>query len=314
LQDRDEPGAIASRALAQAVFGTRHRYGLPFGGDAAALAAFTPDALRAFHGRYYHPDQAALIVVGDVTAASLPLFEKAFGSWTKGGSPATAPVAPPQVKGRTVLLVDRPGSAQSALRFGRVGPPRSTPDYASLEVMNTLLGGSFTSRLNDNLREQHGYAYGAGSGFDYRRVAGLFLAAADVQTQSTAEAIGEFMKELRGIRTLAPADDVTRARSYLALSTGADFETTRQLAGRYSEQWLYGLPADTFTAFVPQALAVGPEELRKAALSQVDPDAMMVVVVGDMKTTEAKIRALNLGPVRKLTLDEVMGPAPKLSE
>ena len=314
LQDRDEAGAIASRALSRAVFGERHRYGLPFGGTAATLTAFTPEALRAFHSQYYRSNNAVLIVVGDVTAASLPLFEKAFGGWARGAASAPALTAPAQVKGRSLVLVDRPGSAQSALRFGRVGPPRSAPDYPSLEVMNTLLGGSFTSRLNDNLREQHGYAYGAGSGFDYRRTAGLFMAAADVQTQSTAEAVSEFMKELTGIRTLAPPEDVARARNYLALSAGADFETSRQLAARYSEQWLYGLPADTFTAFVPKALAVGPEELRRVALAQVDTQNLAIVVVGDMKTVETKLRALNLGPVRKLTLDEVMGPAPRLAE
>lgn len=314
LQDRDEPGAIASRALAQAVFGARHRYGLPFGGDATALAGLTVDALRAFHAQYYRPNNAVLIVVGDVTPAVLPLFEKAFGDWAKGGAAPAALPAPAPVKGRTLILVDRPGAAQSAIRFGRVGPSRSTPDYATLEVLNTLLGGSFTSRLNDNLREQHGYAYGAFSGFDYRRSAGLFGAASDVQTQSTAEALTEFMKELTRIRTRPPLEDVERARSYLALSTGAEFETTRQLAARYGEQWLYGLPAHTFTSFVPKALAVGPAEVQKAAMAQVDLQGIAIVVVGDMKAVEAKVRALGLGPAKKLSLDEVMGPAPKLAE
>jgi zinc protease len=313
LQSRDAPGAIAGRALSQAVFG-RHRYGLPFGGDAVSLSAFTTDGLRAFYTQYYRPNNAVLIVVGDVTPAILPILEQAFGGWARGGAPAPALSAPAPVKGRSVVLVDRPGSAQSALRFGRVGPSRATPDYAALEVMNTLLGGSFTSRLNDNLREQHGYAYGAYSGFDYRRTAGLFVAAADVQTQSTAEALGEFMEELARIRTLAPPEDVERARNYLALSTGGDFETTRQLAARYTEQWLFGLPEDTFTAFVPKALAVGGPELRQAALSQVDVQNLAIVVVGDLKVVEAKVRALNLGPVRKLALDDVMGPAPRLPE
>ncbi len=314
LQDRDEAGAIASRALSQAIFGRGHRYGIPFGGDATALAGLDAAALRTFHDQFYRPNNAVLIVVGDVTPAVLPLLERAFGGWAKGGVTATLLATPAPVKGRTVYLVDRPGSAQSAIRFGRVGPSRSTPDYAALEVMNTLLGGSFTSRLNDNLREQHGYAYGAFSGFDYRRTAGVFGAASDVQTQSTSEALTEFMKELTRIRTLPPADDVVRARNYLALSTGGEFETTRQLAARYGEQWLYGLPADTFTSFVPKALAIGPEQLRRTAVSQVDVQNMAIVVVGDMKTVEAKVRALGLGPVRKLSLDEVMGPAPKLSE
>ena len=311
LQARSEPRQIASRAFAKAVFGDTQRYGLPAGGNARSIAAFTTGELRAFHRAWYRPGNAALIAAGDLKPGTLlPLLEKAFGSWEAGGSPSASLPLPPQVKGRNIWLVDKPGAAQSLIRAGRVGPDRRTPDYADLEVMNTLLGGSFTSRLNDNLREQHGYAYGARSFFDYRRSAGVFLALADVQSKVTGEAMSEFMKELERIRTPATAAEVERARNYLALRFPEEFETTRQIAGKLATQFVYGLPADTWDTFVPKALAVGAGPLQKAAAAQVDTKNMAIVIVGDRSVVEKPLRALNLGEIRVLSVEDVMGPPP----
>ena len=128
--------------------------------------------------------------------------------------------------------------------------PRSTPDYVALDVLNTILGGSFTSRLNQNLRETHGYSYGAASRFDMRRAAGPFFATAGVQTDKTAEALKEFFIELNGIVTPIPADEVEKAKNYAALSFPGEFETTGQLAGKLEEIAAYGLPDDVFTKYV----------------------------------------------------------------
>jgi zinc protease len=178
--------------------------------------------------------------------------------------------------------------------------------------MNTLLGGSFTSRLNDNLREQHGYAYGAGSTFGYRKVAGLFLAAADVQTPSTAPALGEFLKELERIRTPATPEEVERARGYLAYGYAGDFETTRQIAARIADRVIYDLPEDALETFVPRVLAVGPREVASAAREHVDAGSLAIVVVGDRKAVEPGLRALGIAQVKTLTVDEVMGPPPTI--
>jgi zinc protease len=311
LQARSEARQIASRAFSKALFGENQRYGLPAGGTARSIAALTAEDLRAFYKAQYQPGNAALIAVGDVQPATiLPLLEKAFGSWTAGGAtPPPLPV-PPHVKGRTILLVDKPGAAQSVLRAGRVGPDRRTPDYADLEVMNTLLGASYTSRLNDNLREQHGYSYGASSRFDYRRSAGVFLAAADVQTKVTGEAMSEFMKELERIKTPATAVEVERARNFLALRFPEQFETTGQIASKLAAQFVYGLPADTWDSFVPKALGVSATALQKAAASQVDTKNMVFVVVGDRSIVEKPLRALNLGEIKVLSVEDVMGPPP----
>jgi zinc protease len=314
LQARDVPGRIASRALAEAVFGTAHRYGRPQGGDAPSIGRLTAGDLRAFHAERYTPAASSLVVVGDVTTAVGPLLEKAFGSWRATAAVAPAPVvpAPPQLRGRTIWLVDKPGAAQSSIRVGRIAPGWKDPAYAAAEVMNTLLGGSFTSRLNDNLREQHGYTYGAGSRIQRFRVGGLFFAASDVQTDKTAPAVSEFFKELTRIRTPATPQEVERARSYAALGYAGDFETTTQVARKMAEKVVYDLPDGFFEAFVPAALSVDAKALEAAAQTVVDPGTIALVVVGDRAKVEAPLGALGLGRVKTLSVEQVMGPVPQV--
>jgi len=215
---------------------------------------------------------------------------------------ATAPKPEP----RTVYLVDKPGAAQSVIRIGWAGVPRSTPDFFAIEVLNTVLGGSFTSRLNQNLREEHGYTYGAGSGFDMRLGAGPFLATASVQTDKTAEAITEFFKELEGIRQPVPAGELEKAKNYVALSYPGQFETTRDIAGQLGEQIVYGLPQDYFSTYIDRIQAVTADDVARAAATYITPDRFAVVVVGDRQAILEKIEALELGPVKVLTVDGVV--------
>jgi zinc protease len=254
------------------------------------------------------------VVVGDVTRAVLPALEKAFGSWKASSAAPAPPVvpAPRQLTTRSVWLVDKKAAAQSSLRLGRVGPSWPDPAYAPNEVMNTLLGGSFTSRLNDNLREQHGYAYGARSEFRRNLTGGQFLVATDVQTDKTGPALGEVFKELDRILLPASPEEVERARNYAALGYASDFETTSQMAQRMVEKVIYSLPDGFYEGFVPQALATDVAGLQKAARAAVDPKRLAVVVVGDRATVEAPLRALNLGTLRILGVDDVMGKAPAI--
>ncbi len=308
LQARDNVGALVQLAFPRIVFGPTHRYGTSANGLPAAIEALTVDDLQAFYRSHFRPDNATLLVVGDLTAASaLPMLEKAFGEWKPGGMQALVAEVPnaPQLGKRQIYLVDKPEAAQSQIRIGWVGVARSTPDYAVLEVLNTVLGGSFTSRLNQNLREKNGYAYGASSGFDMRLSAGPFLAAAGVQTDKTADALREFFNELNGILTPVPADELAKAKNYVALGFPGEFETTGDMARKLEELVVYNLPETTFSNFVPGVTAVTAADLQRAAARFVQPEKMAVVIVGDLKVIEGPIRALNLGPIVHVTIDSL---------
>ncbi len=308
LQARDNPGALIQLAFPRVVFGPTHRYGTSANGLPPAIEALTVADLQAFYRAHYRPDNATLLVVGDVTPATfLPALEKSFGSWKSEGLAALVAEVPnaPQLKSRQVYLVDKPEAAQTQIRIGWVGVPRSTPDYAALQVLNTILGGSFTSRLNQNLRERNGFAYGASSAFDMRLAAGPFLASANVQTDKTGDAVREFFNELNAILTLVPADELTKAKNYVALGFPGEFESTGDLAQKLEELVVYNLPDETFTTFVAAVSKVTAAELQRLAARYIQPDKMAVVVVGDRRTIEGPIRQLNLGPVNIIPIDEL---------
>lgn len=313
LQWRDEPRAIASVAFARALYGGKHRYGTATLGTELSVRRFSRNDLTAFHAQAFRPDNAAIVVAGDVTAASVqPQLEKAFGGWKAAGNLAAGEVPlAPQVPGREIWIVDRPGSAQSEIRIGRIGPPRSTPDYFALTVMNTILGGSFTSRLMQNLREQHGYAYGARSSFDYRLSSGPFVAAAAVQTDKTAPAVAEFFKELDAIRKTITDAEIAKAKNYVALSFPSEVETTGDIASKLAEQFIYRLPNGWLESYVSRIAAVTPPDVRRVASQYVDPEKVAVVVVGDRSKIERELTALNLGPVKTLSVEELFAAEKK---
>jgi predicted Zn-dependent peptidase len=308
LQARDDPAAIASMAFARLVFGA-HRYGTGTIGTPGTVKAFAPDDLRRFHASYYDPSNAALIVVGDVQpGAVLPLLEKHFGGWKDEERLEPAPLPPPpQLRRGQLYLVDKPGAAQSEIRIGWVGAPRSTPDYFTLQVLNTILGGSFTSRLNQNLRETHGYAYGAGSSFDMRLAPGPFVAAAAVQTDKTAPALQEFFNELRGVAKPVPAGELEKAKNYVALGFPAEFETIADVSRRIEELIVYRLPDGYFEEYVANIRAVTAADVQKAAATWIQPSKFAVVVVGDRAAIEAPVRALKLAPVQVMSVEEALG-------
>jgi predicted Zn-dependent peptidase len=313
VQGRDDPNTISALAFARVLYGTAHRFGTATIGTTDTLGAFTTADLKAFYTAAYRPDNATLIVVGDVTAASIvPLLEKHFGGWKPSGTTThVKQPAPPARSRREVYLVDKPNAPQSQIRIGAVGVPRSTPDYFPLEVLNTIFGGSFSSRLNLNLREEHGYTYGASSFFDMRLEPGPFTAFAAVQTDKTADALKEFFNEFTGILEPVPAEEVERARNYVALSLPADFETTGDISRRLEESVVYHLPDDFFSRYVPNIEAVTAADVQRVARKYMQADRMAVVIVGDLKTIEPAIRALNLGPITVLTIDQLFGAQPQ---
>ncbi|MBA3272224.1 MAG: insulinase family protein [Acidobacteria bacterium] len=312
LQARDDPAAIIEAAFPRLVFGEKHRYGTAAAGGVLEAKAMTLDDLRSFHTTYYRPEHSTLLVVGDVTAATvMPLLERAFGSWKGSGAvPVVAPVpVAAQLTKRQIYIIDKPGAAQSQIRIGWVGVPRVTPDYPTLQVLNTILGGSFTSRLNTNLRETHGYSYGAFSGFEERISPGAFSARAGVQTDKTAEALQEFFNEFGGILKPIPGDELDKAKNYVALGFPAEFESTGDLAQKLEEQVVHGLPDEYFPGYIRSVVQVSKAGVEKAAAQYIQPEKFAVVIVGDRKVIESGIRALNLGSVEVLTVDQALGPS-----
>jgi predicted Zn-dependent peptidase len=307
VQAADDPGALASLAFPRIVYGT-HRYGTSLVGTVASLRAFTRDDLVRFHASRYSPANAALMVAGDVKPDEvISLLERTFGAWA--GKPVTLQTAnrpPPQLTTRKVFLIDKPGAAQSQIRIGWVGVPRSTKDYFALSVLNTILGGSFTSRLNANLREAHGYAYGAGSVFEMRLGPGPFYADAGVQTDKTTEALKEFFNELTRIHQPVGTDELEKAKRYLALLLPRRFETTRGMAASFAQQFIYDLPADFYTTYASRVSAVSAAGVKLAADEYIQPDRFDVVIIGDRARIEAGVRSLNLGPLSIVTAAELL--------
>jgi predicted Zn-dependent peptidase len=312
LQGRDDPPTIASVTFSRVLYGKGHRYGTPMMGTGETIKTFTTDDLRAFYGSAFRPENATLLAVGDITPDKvMPLLEKSFGAWKAAGkaAPEKLPVAE-EPASRQIYIVDKPGAPQTQIRIGWIGVPRSSPDYFPITVMNSILGGSFSSRLNMNLREQHGYTYGASSGFDMRASAGPFFAAAGVQTDKTSEALKEFFNELNGILKPVPAEELARAKSYVSLRFPGAFETTGDMSRRLEDALVYHLPDDYFAKYVQNIQGVTAADIQRVAQKYIQPEKFAVIIVGDQKVIESGIRALNLGPIKVMSVDEVFGPKP----
>jgi predicted Zn-dependent peptidase len=301
VQVRDEPAALAAMATAATLYGGEHPYGRPQFGTPASYGSITRGDLEQFYRGHLRPDQAVLIAVGDVTPADLlPRLEKAFADWKR---PAVAPVearfpAAPQAQPTRVVLVDKPGAAQSVISVSLIGTDRRSPDYFALTVMNSVFGGQFSSRLNLNLREQKGYTYGARTSFDWRvRQPGPLVASASVQTAVTAPALTEFLAEFHGMAGGRPvtAEEVAFSKDYLVRGYAAGFETCAQVASQLETLVEFHLPDDYFNTYIPKTTAVTPDEVLSAARKYLPVGNLSIIVVGDRSKIEAALRALPVG-------------------
>ncbi len=306
LQRRDDANAIAGEVYSRLLYGVNHPYGRTAIGTRTSVEGVTNDEVRRFYETYYRPNNAALIVVGDVQPDRLiPQLERAFANWKAGNVPRIEFTKSPVRETSNIYLVDRPGAAQSVITIGQVGVARSTPDYFPLLVMNTMLGGGFVSRVNLNLREAKGYTYGARTGFDYRREAGPFSASAGVQTAVTKESVQEFLKELRGIRGDIPvtARELENAKQAIIRGFPRSFETPDQIANRLTDVALYGLPDEYFNNYIAQVRRVSMGDVQRVANRYLDPSRFAILVVGDRRQVEPGLRALDAGGSTLIVLD-----------
>lgn len=298
LQLKDRGPAIADRVYPSLLYGASHPYGRPVTGTEGSTQAITREDVTRFHDTYWRPNEATLVIVGAVKPADIERKVAAlFGGWQRKAVPPRSWGTRPVASATTIYLVDKPGAAQSSFRIGSIAAPRATQDYFALQVLNTILGGSFTSRLNNTLREVKGYTYGAGSSFDLRRVAGPFTARSEVVTAKTDSALIEFMKELNAIRAPVPAPELQKAKTYLQLGLPGDFETTGDIASQLTPLATYGLPTTFWNGYQPGVERVTDATLSRVAQRYVDPTKLVIVIVGDRKAIEPGLRALNVAPV-----------------
>jgi zinc protease len=298
VQQRENANALAAKILATVLYGDAHPYGYTEVGTEASVKAMTREGMMAFWKQNFVPNNAALVVAGDITMAELrTLAEKSFGSWQRG-TPVRPALTTPNTAPARVVIVDRPGAPQTQVRVVGIGAARSSPDFRPLQVMNTALGGLFSSRINMNLREAHGYTYGASSGFIFRKAPGPFQVAAGIRTDVTAPAVTEIFKEIRGMAD-APmgADELKRAKDALANSLPGAFETSADAAASYSNVYIYDLGLDYYARYAESVNAITSEQALAVAKKYLVPDQLIVVVVGDRAKIEPELRKLNLGPV-----------------
>jgi zinc protease len=297
-QQRDNPNVLSSLVFNRSVYGEKHPYGYLELGTESSLKSLTRDDLAKFWKTGYVPANAALVVAGDMTSEELKtVAEKYFGSWT-GSAPAFT-LAPTEVSGgRRVLIVDKPGAPQTALRVGHIGIKRSSPDYPAAEVLNTALGGLFSSRININLREKHGYTYGAGSRFAYRRGEGPFYVSTSVRTDVTGPSVKEIFNELNSIRdTALTPEEIALSKDSIVRSMPGLFETSPNTVNSIGQLFVYSLPNTYYRTFPSQIEAVSPEVVKNVATKLLKPDSMIVVAVGDRAKIEPELQKLELGPI-----------------
>ncbi|HVX89454.1 MAG TPA: pitrilysin family protein [Gemmatimonadales bacterium] len=315
ISGRDDPGTVNGIVLNALLFAPGHPFHRPIIGDSASAARLDSAAVRGYYQAQYTPDRTTFVVTGDLTMAEArQMIAQRFGGWrmdrmARRDPPTAATLPTPVDRSTRIFLVDKPGAAQSVIALARPGVERSNPDYYAIQVMNTILGGSFSSRLNQNLRETKGWTYGAGSGFSYRPVPGPFTARASVRTDVTDSSLMEFRREIALIRdSMVDPVELQRAQAYLALGLPGDFETTGQMADQVGELLRFGLPFTWWNSYVPKVMAVTRADVQRVARQYLDPSRMTIVVVGDLAKIRAGVEATGIGPVE--VRDVVGNPVP----
>jgi len=295
VQRRDQPEAVVNVVSDRTLFGDAHPYGLPADGLERTIDTIKLDDVRAFHAAHYHPNHASLVVAGDFDEATLQdELEGMLAAWKPGPTPPS-PRPQPWPSRPRLVLVDRPGAPQSIVRLVAPGIDRFSPDRPGLSMLNAILGGSFTSRLNFNLREKNGFTYGAASSFSFLRHAGSFAARAAVFAESTAPAVREMLSELAGLRERPiTTEEHAKANATLLMRVAEGLASTGGMASTFGELGLYGLPLDEPMRFVAALQRTTADDLRALGERYVDPAAACVVIVGDRATIEPGLRDLGL--------------------
>jgi zinc protease len=307
-REKVTPQTMALRVVPALIYGKEHPYAVPFTGSGteASVKKMTREDLAKFHDTWFKPNNATLLVVGDTTLAELkPKLEKLLASWQAGGVPKRTVPHVEQPEKDVVYLIDRPGSGQSVIFGAQLAPPQNDPDAIGLQLVNSMFGGKFSSRINLNLREDKHWSYGVGSVLPAARGQRPYISVSAVQTDKTKESMVELVKEYKNIVGGKPitAEELADEQSNTTLRLPGSFETVQQLSGAYGNILQYGLPEDYYNTFTQKAMALTPDSANEIAKKYILPDHLVWVVVGDMSKVEAGIRELNLGEVHKIDAD-----------
>ncbi|MGZ4809131.1 MAG: M16 family metallopeptidase [Thermoanaerobaculia bacterium] len=302
MQQRDEAGAIAGKRFAKLLYGTG-AYGNSIIGNPESVARITLDDIRAFYGKHFLPNNSAIVVAGDMSNDVLDRIEKTFGQWKRGSEPPRPKISPLSLESSRVYIIDRPQAVQSEIRIGHLGVARKSDDYFPISVMNALLGGVFNSRINLNLRERHGYTYGARSTFAFRRDAGPFVISAPVRNEVTRESVVEVIEELRRIRSGDIEDqELNDTKSYLMGVFPATVQTASDIASRLVDMELYDLPEDYFDRYRENIDAIGKDDIVRVARRYINPDRTLIVIVGNASQIREPLGTLGY-PVHELDIE-----------
>ncbi len=306
IQQKNDPGSVASAAFHRIVYGDRHVYGTDAGGTESSVRGISRGNLLEFYRTWYRPNAGTIIAVGDLSMNRLrERIEPPLSGWSAAETP-TPRHTPPRAGVRIVAILDRPGAPQAELRLGMPGPPRGTPDFFPLVIMNRVLGGQFSSRLNANLRERRGYTYGARSSFGFGKHGGPFLASAAVNTADTGEALREFVLEIERMRDGGISEEeLQSAREGMTGGFALAFESPSQLGALLQNMVLYDLPEDYLATYVRSVQEVTREEVHRVARTYLDLPSMAIVVQGDLKVLRPQIERAGLGEVREVTAEDL---------
>jgi zinc protease len=295
----DDPAQVADHVLRRVLYGEKHPWAFPAEGTVRTIKTLSAAELANWHAAWFRPNAAALIVCGDVRAPELlPLVERAFGGWKPAALPASRKNGTQPAGPRRVVVVDRPGAPQSQIFVGEIGIESGAPDAFAAKVMNLIFGGSFNSRLNSNLRTEHGWSYAAFSQFEEHREAGPFLAEAGVMADHTADALGETIRELRRMQQGAVTDAELRdAKESLVRALPGTFLGTENVAERYALSWAHGHAADYYARYAEHVASVSKEDVARAARERLHPDRAAIVVVGPLAQIRPTLGNLDLGSI-----------------
>jgi zinc protease len=303
LQQRDEPSAIAAKRFSKLIYGNG-AYGNTIIGNPESVARITVDDVRRYYDTHYLPNNGSIVIAGDVDAeTALDAASRFFRDWPVADLAPRPQISPKTFASSRIYLIDRPTAVQSEIRIGHIGIPRSTEDYFALSVMNALLGGVFNSRINLNLREKHGYTYGARSMFAFRRQAGPFVVSAPVRNEVTRESVTEVFSELRRIRTGdVETQELDDTKNYLMGSFPSTVQSSSDIAGRLLDMELYDLPTDYFDRYRENIGAVSKSDVEHVAQKYIDPDRAIIVIVGNAEQIREPLGSLGM-PIHELDIE-----------